>query len=494
MSALTSLSTPPSSPAATSAAVSTSAAPPPPSSTSAPPPSSSPSPTSASPTSSLQQSPTSAAPTSSNPSSNSSSVGASTSASSSASASASAPTSSASTPTSVAPSTSQFLTSSGAVVETVTTVVTPTASITPSPANNSSSSSNSFWHNTGAVAGVFTVVGLVVVAIFVALVTNAVRRRRAQKFDRDVAEAAAEAAASSRSPFDDYQSYQNTSPGGGYGYSDNSHGTFRQPPMAPQNDAYGMSEMSRYDPYAAAGAAGMTAAAALDNSRMRKDTLPGAPGIAGVGAGSLGREPSRRDPYHAFAGPGPQPHEMMDNTPYMRSPANQDALEAAALAGAATMADNGAFLNRRPSDYTQQTHHSIRSQGYGSSPPPPPVPEKNYPAPMQYGYQPEAYPQRGDTRSADPFATYSTMPYPQSSSPSPGLPNPHGSSSPSPPAHHSDGAFGGEHSMEDFHDEGSPTALRGEEERMSFHDEDDVDQGNRVLRVRRQPLRLLPSY
>jgi hypothetical protein len=42
----------------------------------------------------------------------------------------------------------------------------------------------------GAVAGVFTVVGLIVLAILVALLTNTIRPPLCQKFDREIVEAA----------------------------------------------------------------------------------------------------------------------------------------------------------------------------------------------------------------------------------------------------------------------------------------------------------------
>ncbi|KAF9229024.1 hypothetical protein BS17DRAFT_877486 [Gyrodon lividus] len=360
-------------------------------------------------------------------------------------------------------------------VSTLFSYITPTPTSTSTP-TSTTSSSNSFFSNTGAVAGVFTVVGLIAVALAIALLTNAIRRRRAQKFDRDVAEAAAEAALSSRSPFDDYSYPNNGGNGGGYGYSDNSHGTYQQPPMPSHKDSYGMSEMSQYDPYAA-GAAGL-AAAAPGRSRSRKESEARTPGIAGVGAGNLAREPSRRTPYHAFAGPGPQVPELQDTTGsmrYRRGPGSQDMLEAAGLvdAGAAAMAANnvnngGAFINRRPSDYTQ--NNNGRSQGYGS-------PNDTYPPQVQPGYQSDPYPpQRQDTHPVDPYAGYISTPYPPSS----GLPTPHTAPSPSPPAHQSDHTFG---DHEDYHDSSSPTALRGEEQRVSYQDDTDYSQGNRVLRV-----------
>ncbi|KAF9235295.1 hypothetical protein BU15DRAFT_78128 [Melanogaster broomeanus] len=354
--------------------------------------------------------------------------------------------------------------SSGGGLQTVTAYYTPT--VTSAPPTSTPGASNSFFSNTGAVAGVFTVVGLIVVALVVALVTNAIRRRRAQKFDRDVAEAAAEAAASSRSPFDDY-SYPGGG-GGGYGYSDNSHGTFQQPPMLPHNESYGMSEMSQYDPYAA-GATALAGAAVGGMGRGRKDSEPGVPGIAGVGAGTLAREPSKRNPYLAFAGPGPQPHEMQDAPGSMRYRRGQDVLEAAGLGGPGAAAvgvnnanNGGAFINRRPSEYTQNTHNSGRSQGYGSS-------NDTHPAIFQPGYHGDPHSPPKDTRSADPFAGYTSAPY----TPSSGLPNPHHAPSPSPPGQQSDEGY----------DSGSPTALRDEEQRMSYQDDADYSQSNRVLRV-----------
>lgn len=351
-----------------------------------------------------------------------------------------------------------------------------TASSTPSSSNNTATSSNSFFSNTGAVAGVFTVVGLIVVAIFVALVTNAVRRRRAQKFDRDVAEAAAEAAASSRSPFDDY-TYSNNGGagggggGGGYPYSDTTHGTFAQGPMGLPSDTYGMSEMTQYDPYAAGAISLATANVGRARSRQDSETQR-APGIAGVGAGNLAREPSRRTPYHAFAGPGPQPHETLDHTPSGRyRPRGVELLEGAGLAGtgvaAMTAANNGAYINRRPSEYTHQTHGSMRSQGHSQGH----SSNENYSMPLQPIYQ---SPPRSDTQFADPYAGFVNAPSPQPPM-NPGFPNPHGTS-PSPPPAQSHSPVG-EVEGEDYHNDEPPS------QRQSYADDEDYGQHNRVLRV-----------
>lgn len=301
--------------------------------------------------------------------------------------------------------------------------------------------------------------------------TTAIRRRRAIKFDKEIAAAAADAAATTRFPFDDYSDPS----GGGYGYSDNSHGTFGQPPMRPV-ESFGMTEMSQFDPYAAAPNAASGGAAAFQRSRSRKESEVGTPGIAGVGAGNLAREPSRRAPYHAFAGPNPQDlNDPVANVRYPRSTATQDILEAAGLAGtgAAAVANNGtgAFVNRRPSEYTQNTHRSGRSHGYATSS------EGGHPSPLQPGYNP---PQRSNSRvlanASDPYGVYVPAPYPPQS-PSPPLSNQHRMSAPPPPANEYYAA-----ENEDQSHEGGQPAIPAEN-RLSLQDDTDYAQEPRVLRV-----------
>ncbi|KAG6328046.1 hypothetical protein ID866_11043, partial [Astraeus odoratus] len=240
-------------------------------------------------------------------------------------------------------------TTSGGVVVTVYT--TPSVAYVAT-STQSSSGSTSFWSNIGAVAGVFSAIGLIGLALFILLETTAIRRRRAIKFDKDIAAAAGEAAKPTRSPFDDFSE----SGGGGFGYSDNGHGAYGKSLFL--TESYGMSEVAQYDPYFA------SAAAAIERARSRKESEVGAPGIAGVGAGNPAREPSRRAPYHAFTGPNSQdPQVPAADLRYPRSTATQDILEAAGLArtGAAAMANNRAraFINRRPSEYTQNTRPSV---------------------------------------------------------------------------------------------------------------------------------------
>ena len=163
-----------------------------------------------------------------------------------------------------------------------------------------------FFHNKGAVAGTFTVVGLVALAIAIAFITNAVRRRRAKKFDREIADAAEEARKAPTDPDffhpeDDFTSgYDGYSGGSRSVYTDHTHGTYSQQPLRPV-ESYGMSELNSgaNDPYAVAGVgagmAGMGAGAGM------------AAGNAGIGAAGLNRSRSTTAPYNAFAGPGAYP-------------------------------------------------------------------------------------------------------------------------------------------------------------------------------------------
>ncbi|KAJ8697316.1 hypothetical protein PTI98_007107 [Pleurotus ostreatus] len=85
------------------------------------------------------------------------------------------------------------------------TTLAPTISrnVAPTTAANDQSNSNGFFSNTGAVAGEFTVVGVAILAVVFALITNAVRKHRARKFDREIVDAAAEAAAQAPALLDD---------------------------------------------------------------------------------------------------------------------------------------------------------------------------------------------------------------------------------------------------------------------------------------------------
>lgn len=149
-------------------------------------------------------------------------------------------------------------------------------------------SSKGFFQNTGAVAGTFTVVGLVGLAILIFIVTAVIRRRRADRFDKDVALAAAEAAATAHSPdFDDDYGFaaNRHGTGGGYNYAD----TYQAPvQFPPTRETYGMSNI------------GANVYADPDNYSVGT----GGPGAAGIGAGALYRSKSGKDlqdPFNAYA-------------------------------------------------------------------------------------------------------------------------------------------------------------------------------------------------
>jgi hypothetical protein len=137
-----------------------------------------------------------------------------------------------------------------------------------------------FFSNKGEVASIFTVVRLVRLAVLITIVTICICRRRVEKFDRDVAEAAMQAAATSRSAnFDDYGYGSNGNP---YtGYSTGSHGTYGQPAMSHggHSESYVMSDvgMGADVGWNAAAGAGAGAGAGYEYAAA------GATGIGAVG-------------------------------------------------------------------------------------------------------------------------------------------------------------------------------------------------------------------
>ena len=198
------------------------------------------------------------------------------------------------------------------------------------------------------MAGTFSVVGLIVLALVIALATNCIRRKRARAFDRELAEATREAASAPHPMFlddeDDWNKgaesgYGGTAGRAGYGagpgmgpgygggvgsgadmtrslstsggqFSDvSSHGTYAQPAMSigSHGESYGMREFGNsgagvgeiYDPYAAA-AGGAAGAAGIGVARARSMRSDGhvSPG-AGLNEGGA--------PYAAFAAPANAP-------------------------------------------------------------------------------------------------------------------------------------------------------------------------------------------
>lgn len=168
-------------------------------------------------------------------------------------------------------------------VFTVTQIVrNPTGSL-----NNGQGKSggNSFFDNTGAVVGVFVVVGIAGAAILLGLVFLFLRRRRRQKLDRDVAAAAAAAnAAAMRTPFEDDEDSPGaqtsfTSSGNTQGPAMTQYGGYYASGTGP--GGYDYEKQGGYDPYAAA-AAGMGGAAL---------------GAGMAGAGGHGNDEGQTDPY-----------------------------------------------------------------------------------------------------------------------------------------------------------------------------------------------------
>lgn len=251
----------------------------------------------------------------------------------------------------------------------------------------------SFFSNKGAVAGVFTVVGLIGLVLLIVVATNVIRRRRAKKFDDEVAAAAAEANATApRYPFDDYD--DPATGGGAYAmsskYSDpESHGTLNQQPMS--HEAYGMSEYNnQFNPSygnIAAGVVGSGAGVSMAHRNVGNgaNEFGAGAGIAGFGAGSSGANninrsisPGQAIPYNAFGGPdangmlGGIPADPYD--PYTAGSSGIrrqdsrgghemfDAAIAAAGSGAAGQAalnrgpSQATTLNRKPSAGTSLTH------------------------------------------------------------------------------------------------------------------------------------------
>lgn len=123
--------------------------------------------------------------------------------------------------------------------------------------SSGSGTTTGFFANHGAVAGVFVVVGLVVVGMVFALGLLCFRRRRRQRLDREVTAAAIAASSSTahRSPIDEGDDMHSSGP------TSESYPSTVNAPMAQYNN-YGASygTAGGYDPYAAA--AGTYASAA----------------------------------------------------------------------------------------------------------------------------------------------------------------------------------------------------------------------------------------
>ncbi|EUC58219.1 transmembrane protein, putative [Rhizoctonia solani AG-3 Rhs1AP] len=163
------------------------------------------------------------------------------------------------------------------VITTTATPTTPTTRATSTTITSASTSSTlylchySFFQNTGAVVGVFVVVGIVAMILLVVIGTVFLRRRRAKQFDLDVQEAAREAARA-QAPIEDDDDYTGTS-----------YNTHNSKPMSAEQRAYGYgaTNASGWDPYARGAAPG-----GYEMQHRRASVVTSTtPGMAGFGAG-----------------------------------------------------------------------------------------------------------------------------------------------------------------------------------------------------------------
>ena len=329
----------------------------------------------------------------------------------------------------------------------------------------------SFFHNAGAVAGVFSVVGIIALVLIFILLTSFVRRRRARKFDREIDEAAAAAAAAQAPDFDDFDYTSGTGIGYGGQYSETSHGTYNQPPLSHDRPRNNLGDVpTSFDTY--------------NNT--------GNPGAAGIGARGRSMR-GVQDPFGALANP-PEQYEMTESS---RRSWNQgslragggpevttyDMLQAAGLSGSDPYAVTRAPSTRLANLPMQSGVSGLtRSQSQGTSTLP--TTAENYPMPtvaaaylggQDRPYPPEkarysgAYSPAGD---ADVYGGYQDQP-------STSMDNPHSPGLPAPPAQD-------EH--EDVAEQYEPPYPHAREEpaRSSLADDEDYGYniGNRVLRVR----------
>jgi hypothetical protein len=330
----------------------------------------------------------------------------------------------------------------------------------------------SFFHNTGAVAGVFSVVGIIGLVLVFILFTSYIRRRRARKFDREIDEAAAAAANAQVPDFDDFDYTSGT--GIGYGqYSETSHGTYNQPPLSHERSRNNLNDIPpSFDTYNNTGASGS--------------------GAAGVGARGRSLR-GMQDPFGALANP-PEQYEMTES----RHSWNQgslrggtevttyDMLQAAGLSGSDPYAVTRApstRLGNNPSLSGLNVLTRRQSQGTTTLPTtaenyPMPTAAPAYPGGQDGPYPPEkarysgshATPAAGD---ADVYGGYQDQP-------SASLDNPHSPGLPGPRARDE---------LEDVAEQFEPDPhphVREEPARASLADDEDYgyNVGNRVLRVR----------
>ncbi|EPQ50721.1 hypothetical protein GLOTRDRAFT_133823 [Gloeophyllum trabeum ATCC 11539] len=230
---------------------------------------------------------------------------------------------------------------------------------------------SSFFSNKGAVAGVFTVVGLFVAALLFFLITTYIRKRRARRFDDEVDEAAREAAATAytANPYldDDDDDFAMRNAAAKYEPTPTvtSHGTYAQPPMGAES--YGMREIHPSQ-------MPMTMGQQAGPPPVPYD--PSTYGMAGVG---VQRARSRRDgpdasapeqtPYNRFASP-PIPEAYPDPAGRYRggnTPHDWDLLQAAGLADQTPFSDPYAAVNANLVRGPSHTQSSTSAHSGGSA-------------------------------------------------------------------------------------------------------------------------------
>ncbi|CAE6530998.1 unnamed protein product [Rhizoctonia solani] len=150
-------------------------------------------------------------------------------------------------------------------------IYTATVVVSSSESAAATSTGKSFFQNTGAVIGVFVVVGVVAMVLLVLVATVFIRRRKAKQFDLDVQEAARDAARV-QAPVDDDDDYAGT--------SYNTHGS---KPMSTEQRpyGYGATGATGWDPYARGIAPGGY------EMQHRRTSTGNAAGMAGFAAGDV---------------------------------------------------------------------------------------------------------------------------------------------------------------------------------------------------------------
>jgi len=367
------------------------------------------------------------------------------------------------------------LQTSNGQVFTLTSIVTEASGPSQSPSSQPSNNNSSFFHNKGAEAGVFSVVGVVTIVLAFFLFTSYLRRRRAREFDREIDEAAAAAAAARPPDFDDYDY---NSAGGGYAHhSETSHGTLSQAPLSHDQSR---NPDGSYESYAGVG-------------------VSGAAGAAGVGArGRSLRNGGQQDPYGALANP-PEQYEMHETGRAWQQGiprsgtggvTNFDILQAAGLSSSDPYAVTRGASTRSGLSYGQTqsgTNGLQRNLSQGTStlpttveeyPMPMPTPAPVYPVGQDTAYVPNE--KARYSASYAPGGGVSTMPpdveedpYDGYQEPSRTLDNPH-----SP-------GFAGPRADEEQNAPAPYAQEREEAARASFADDEDYGYtvGQRVLRV-----------